>query len=54
MFLPNSAVAHQGTYAIPLGLYALLLAGLVAELPYFSIAVVAAQAMYFLTTWLPP
>ena len=54
MFLPDSAVAHQGTYAIALGLYALLLAGMISELPLLSFTVIGVQSVYFLATWLPP
>ena len=54
MFIPFATVAHAGSYAIPLGLYALLLAGIVSELPLFSLAVIGAQCAYFLATWAPP
>ena len=53
MFMPFSALAHQGPYSIPLILYGLLLVGLFSAWPRFAWAVVAYQAVYFFATWLP-
>jgi hypothetical protein len=53
MFEPNSAIAHQGSYAIPLGLYALLVGGLVADWPILAAGVFAVQSVYFFAVWMP-
>ncbi len=53
MFIPVSAMAHQGPYMIPLVLYGLLLAGIFTAWPRLSWVIVAVQAVYFVSTWLP-
>ncbi len=53
MFSPHATLAHQGSYVIPLILYALLLAGAVKVFSKLTWIISIAQLGYFLTIWAP-
>jgi hypothetical protein len=53
MFLPSSTLGHQGTYVLPMILYALLLTGIFRVLGRFAPVLVAVQLAYLLAVWGP-
>ncbi len=54
MFQPNSTLAHQGSYVVPLVLYGLLLTAIVAVFRRSSWIIIAVQAYLFFATWSAP
>lgn len=53
MFIPLSAVAHQGTYVIPLLLYILLLTATFKVLGRLAPVILLVQSVYFFVVWTP-
>ena len=54
MFGTNQAVIHQGSYAVPIGLFILCCAWFDAASRWMIVAVAALQGLTLATTWAPP
>ena len=51
MFMPNNAVIHQGSYTLPIALFALLSAWLDLASAWLIVPVVILQVITFISTW---
>ena len=51
MFLPNNAVPHQGSYSLPIVLFALLSACMEYASKWAIVVILGLQGMSFVSTW---